>query len=491
MAGVAVIRVFLVLLAVLLGFTFLSLLQFHSDLPSDRLWLDGGRHPNLRVLLAPQTISMTRRRPGTMKWRRYGVVEGTETVPAALLEEAGEHQPSLDSIPALFQEQIMSGLPLYCHPGEEGLFKRRYSRFLHILQAYVDQHHAMKQLPSSRTLTWHCPPQGYCGGLGDRIRGVTYALLLAIFSRRQLIIFWEGPAEGAFLTPHMIDWRDEATYEFLRNEAAGKKELPRNYEAPEMFSFKAVLQHGEVVNDVSSSSMGYYQRIIGSNKTNIIVATNLEPSSLLDSERSGDQDWIRSGLHWSGLSHLTPKDVDDLVGLAFRYLFKLKDDVLDEMVSAQEVLGLTDPYTALHLRTGFASMNRHEELMRHPKLQQNVSQWRSNIKCAVKAADALLGNSSVLYLATDSNMVKEMALVKYPHRFRTLKNSLVHVDLLGKGMGELGPGEEEEGVMAVWVELLLLAQAKVLVRGESGFSQTAGLLCGMHGNRTIDSKQCW
>ena len=237
--------------------------------------------------------------------------------------------------------------------------------------------------------------------------------------------------------------------------------------------------------------MSYYQRIIASNKTNVIISTNLEPHSLLDPKRNGDQDWIRSGLIWSGLAHLLPSDLDDIVGLAFRYLFRLREEILDEVMSAREVLGLTGTYAALHLRTGFASMNHHEELMRHPKLQQNVSMWQIDLRCAVKAADHFLGKSSPVYLATDSNLVKKTAVAQNPLRFRTLKNSLVHVDKLGKSQHQqLQAREEGEGVVGVWVELLILAQAKVLVKGESGYSWTAALLCGMHGNRTIHTAQC-
>ena len=495
------IRVILVLLAVLLGFTFLSLFSVHHDRstqPSSSQQISSKETAAIdlpEVAVQPGVLtasSVVRRRPGGVRWRQYGHVEGMESV-NEWWKEKGEPQPQLHSIPAQFQEQIMNGISLQCHPGKEGLFKEKYSRFLHVLQHYVDFHHGLKHSPSpSRTLTWHCPTQDYCGGLGDRIRGVTYALLLAIFSRRQLVIFWEGPPEGAYLKPHMVDWRDKVVYEFMRNNAAGKNEMPESFEAPFMFSFKVVLtKQGKIVNDVSESDMSYYQRIIASNKTNVIISTNLEPCSLLDSKRNGNQDWIRSGLIWSGLAHLLPSDLDDTVGLVFRYLFKLREDILDEVMAAREVLGLMGPYTALHLRTGFASMNHHEELMRHPKLQQNVSVWQTVLHCAVKAANHFLGNNSLVYLATDSNLVKEMAVTQYPQRFRTLKNSLVHVDKLGKSQHQqLEPREEGEGVVVVWVELLILAQAKVLVKGESGYSWTSGLLCGMHGNRTISTTKC-
>ena len=497
---VALIRVILVSLSVLLGFTLLSLLSVRSDTFSEHVekgWYRSREDPIaedndvLTAALSP-VVKEIHRRPGMVQWKLYGVPGEPGYTPTAFQEDAGEPQPLLDSIPASFQDQMMSGLQLTCHPGKEGIFKEKYSRFLYTLQHYVDHHHAMKNAtPSSRTLTWHCPIGRYCGGLGDRIRGVIYTLLLAMFSRRRLVVYWDDQPEGAYFTPHMIDWRDMLVYEFLRNDAADKHKLPDSFEPPSMFSFKVVLNNGKVVNDVSKADMSYYQRTIASNKTNVMISTNLEPRSLLDPGRNGNQDWIRSGLEWCGLSHLSPSELDDVVGIAFRYLFRLKDGLLDEVEVARETLGLTGPYTALHLRTGFAGMSHHEELYRHPKLQQNVSQWHSIMDCAAKTANRQLGNSSLVYLATDSNLVKKMAAVRYPDRFRTLQNSLVHVDKLGTKKGwKLGESDEREGVIVVWVELLLLAQAKVLVSGESGFSWTAGLVCGMHGDRTVHYARC-
>lgn len=233
--------------------------------------------------------------------------------------------------------------------------------------------------------------------------------------------------------------------------------------------------------------MKYYQQVIGSNSTNVIITTNMEPSSLLDPQRNGDQEWIRSGLMWMGLSHLTPAELDDVVGLIFRFLFRLDSKVLEEVQVALGVLGLQDsPYTALHLRTGFAGM-AHQELERHPKLMHDISDWHSGLQCALDAADrAAAGDTGrgLVFLATDSNLVKDLAVSKYGNRVRTLRNSLIHVDRLVK-QRHVATTDEAEGVVVVWVELLLLARAEVLVRGESGYSWTSGLLCGLNNNRTI------
>lgn len=261
---------------------------------------------------------------------------------------------------------------------------------------------------------------------------------------------------------------------------------------PYMFSFHVNMdESGKLTNDVADSDMAYYHRVIASNESHVVISTNLEPSSLLNPDRNGDQEWIKAGLRWSGLLHLSPAELDDIVGIAFRFLFTIDDKVVKEMLLAMDSLGLgVAPYTALHIRTGFAGMQQQfEELMRHPKLEQNVSKWQSALQCAQEVASKHLGHGSPVFLATDSNLVKDIAISKYSSRIRTLRNSLVHVDKLKKEP-HVPEGTEVEGLLVVWVEFLLLAQADVLVRGESGYSWTAGLLCGLHGNKTVSIEHC-
>ena len=257
-----------------------------------------------------------------------------------------------------------------------------------------------------------------------------------------------------------------------------------------MFSFHVNMDDsGKVTNDVSHNDMAYYQRVIASNASHVIISTNLEPSSLLNPKRNGDQEWIRAGLKWSGLLHLSPAELDAVVGIAFRYLFTIDDKVFIAVMTEKVNLGLTfSPYTALHLRTGFAGSVQFEELMRHPKLVHNMTKWRSALQCAQETADQYVARDSPIFLASDSDIVKDIAISEYD-RIRTLRNELVHVDKLGKEPHVPEP-TEENGLLSVWVDFLLLAQAKVLVRGESGYSWTAGLLCGLNVNRMVSIEHC-
>ena len=53
---------------------------------------------------------------------------------------------------------------------------------------------------------------GGCGGLADRLRGIAFSLLLAVFSRRRLLLHWGMPnGEHVFLKPNLINWVTDAS----------------------------------------------------------------------------------------------------------------------------------------------------------------------------------------------------------------------------------------------------------------------------------------
>ncbi len=454
------VKTFLFLCVVMLSFTLMAIL---SSTPSHYGWLPAS---SLRV-----------------NWKLYGGGDingkrGQRTRRSIAEEVSAYPPPNLSK----FQASLLRGLSLQCNHGDGrgGVLDKKYERFLKILEDYILYHQFLTKSATSRTLVWYCASSEHCGGLGDRMKGVVYSLLLAIFSRRRLVVYWEG--EG-YLKPHMLDWRDPKLYEVLRQRSFSDNRTTY------LFQFHSVLNGSNT--DISESDMSYYQRIIGSNATNIILSTKLDPSSLLDSHRNGgDPKWIKDGLRWSGLLHLSHSDLDEVAGLVFRYLFRIKDVVFEEVRAAQNVLGLahSSPYLSLHIRTGFAGMD-HVELVRDPKLMQSNEEWSAALKCGVTTADRLLGKDSIIFLATDSNLVKQMVASKYGERIRSLENTLVHLDKVHNFV--VSSGEEREGIMVMWVEFILLAQAGIQVRGDGGYSWMAGLLCGIDDSKTVHLDHCF
>ena len=446
----------------------------------------------------------------------------------------------IKSVSRDFQHKLESSWPLDCRHGnhEEGLFLKKYERFFKALQDYVDFHRSTSPTnfvssaegEKARVLVWQCSVLDFCGGLADRMKGVTYALLLSMFSRRRLIINWDD----TYVEPNLIDWRDDVVYGILKgvdkyvvgnvSSDSDQKPVPDSSqhsndqdvdrlnegmsieieadyareeiydklgklsEYPYLFRMFSVLGGTGIEN--SESDIISILSTIGGPSQYVILSANLEPHTLKDSYKNGNQEWIKDGLKWVGLDHLSMDDVDNTVGIVLRYLFRLKSSLLVEVANAGHALALSGQlYTSLHIRTGFAGSAHLHETVKHPKLIRNKHSWESRLKCVVKKANSLLGPTSPILLATDSRIVKHMAVSKYGGRFRTLDNSLSHIDKMDKIPHTL-EGSELEGVVFTWVDMLLLAESHVQVGGTSGYAWAASLLCSLPSHRRINAKTC-
>ena len=391
---------------------------------------------------------------------------------------------------------LLHSLQLTCHSGSEGLLPKKYERFLQYLDEYATFHRDSVTSDETPTLVWLCDAYQHCGGLADRMKGITYSLLVAMFTRRRLQLSWGGSLYGeqTYLKPNAIDWT-------VPSEQFGEV----GYYSEDYFAFDPNLETGlhflhlfsvlgGIGIDVSVEDLEHSLRLIAesnssSNKV-IILSTNLEPNALMNRTKNLGQQWIIDGLKQYGLYQLSFQDLDDLVGIVFRYLFQFTDELIAELSSARGVLGISEhqKYTGVHLRTGFAG-SPSQETVDHPKLIRTKQEWERVLNCAVKTADSLLGQTSVLFLATDSSLVKHLAIAEHGSRFRTLDNTLIHLDRMEKYPHE--PFQNEtEGTLSTWIDFLLLAESYAQVRTDSGFPFAAGQLCSLPPTRTYNGLWC-
>lgn len=434
----------------------------------------------------------------------------------------------LSSISAQFQHQLESSWPLNCHPSAEGLLPLKYERFAKALEDYSKFHRksspklSTNKADPARVLVWQCSTLDYCGGLADRMKGIAYSLLLAIFSRRRLIINWDDK----YVEPNLINWKDDVVYEMLKSVDQWKRRRARNdstssedtgddnerdifyYQEDIVDSVRSELYTklgtlpeypyelrmfsilGGTGIDNSEGDIIYNMNMIGGQAKYVFLSTNLEPCTLKDSYKNGNQQWIMDGLKWVGLDHLSPEEIDDTVGMVMRYMFRVKRELLEEVTEAGRTLALSGQlYTSLHIRTGFAGSVELHESIQLPKFVRDKPVWAEMLKCAVQTADSSHGPSSPILLATDSMIIKHMAVSKYGGRFRTLNNRLLHVDKIEKIPHPL-QNDEVEGVLFTWVDMLLLAESHVLVGGTSGYVWAANLFCYLPNERRINAETC-
>lgn len=389
-------------------------------------------------------------------------------------------------------------LPLACHPGHKGLFLNKYDKFLQTLADYSVFHKWGVAGDNQRVLVWRCDMSNYCGGLADRLKGIAYSLLLAMFSKRILLLSW-GSGEQVYLRPNSINWDTDPdlwdpVLQYLYYQDDGDEDAnDTNYSAyydSDMVSLHMFSVLGGIGVDLNPEDLNETLAIINSLQPNkVVLTTNLEPSALLNKTKCAHQQWIADGLQQTGLASLSPEDLDNIVGIIFRYLFQITSQLLVEVGIARETLGLErQNYTGVHIRTGFAGLSQQESV-KHPKLIRNPTDWEMILKCAVTTANDWLGPSSLLFLATDSPLVKHLAVTKYGGRFRSLDNALLHIDRMEKYPHDL-LRNETEGTLSMWVDLILLAEAFALVRTDSGFALAAGQLCSLPQHRTVNGLHC-
>ena len=408
-----------------------------------------------------------------------------------------EHSLSSPLQDVMQLQRKLQSQQLSCFPSKEGLFHKKYGKFLQSLSEYTAFHERASDQEGVRTLIWMCDVFDHCGGLADRLKGVTYALLLAMLSHRQLLLSWGSAVYGEqmYLRPNIINWKlphekyeELAIYEVFDYGNDGDDWLydtvtdanPQQAYFTHLFSVLGGLGIDRSLQHVNSSLL-----LIAGPSANMMLATNLEPSALGNWTKTARQQWIIDGLERVGLGGLSPLELDGIVGIVFRYLFQFTEELLAEVADARNVLDLGGKYVAVHVRTGFAG-ELHEEIVDHPKLVRKLEDWERVLQCGVEAADRYLGKNSHIFLATDSFIVKHLALTKYGERYRTLDNTLLHLDRMEKHPHYPYPNETE-GTLSTWVDFLLLAESYVQVRTDSGYAFVAGELCS---SRAVDGLHC-
>lgn len=446
-------------------------------------------------------------KPQSNRWQLFG---------DAFMSERELHAPGIPRHPVKREEQIihlagsladsketrelvqaLGALQVSCynHPESEGLLKK-YGRFLEVLALYSSFHRRERRSESVKKLIWVCDVYEACGGLADRMKGISYALILAILSQRVLLLNWRDSefGEHSFLEANAIDWQlnyvdwnllgkydriaEVRDYGYGDNDGDGELAFVHLF---------GILDGYGV--DVSKDTLRASFKTVTGDVKWVVLASNLEPSALLNSTKTASSEWISQGVASLGLSHLPLGDVDRLVGLVFRYLFKFSDELMREVRAARGVLGLDgQQYLGVHVRTGFAG-SPQQETVEHPKLIRRIWQWEKTLFCAYRFASELLGTSGLIFLATDSTLVKNRTLQTYRGKFRTLENTILHLDKLEK-YPHVPMEAEIEGVLATWIDFVLLAESFALVREDSGFSALAGDVCFIPRQQIISGLHC-
>ncbi len=348
-----------------------------------------------------------------------------------------------------------------------------------------------------RTLTWSCPDDTYCFGLGDQINRITTAFLLALISDRVFYIYWNPVTMKTmkYLEPHAIRW-DQSFWDIERAQSLIDIHETRSTERD-----KDIIK-GSVY------SMKYTHLTLTREPQSRVVKTI---THLCEGDNKTVQLFHKMGiLKNSSRSVEFSIPLDTVISVVIHYLFTFSHQLTDRVDQIQKDVGLTNPYLGIHLRTGFVGSKYEERVRSKKKLITDSDLWKSMLKCSTEKANTLFGPTSLIYLATDSYKVKELAKSLYPSRIVTLNMTLQHVgfanikelkskerDLisLAHSYRDSEPSKNSSikgigGEIGIWIDFLLLARSHASGHTRSCYSTLASRICLGSKSQLFNIFQC-
>ena len=298
--------------------------------------------------------------------------------------------------------------------------------FSSVFTQYAEYHkQVVTQQRKGRFLKYVCNSR--CGGYGNRIQGITVALMFAILSNRTLLIEMKYPFDiNILLHPNAIQW---------------------NYTP-----IKANIQHFTLQDNYNLDrhwprfSVALYDTSIDM----IEVTTNL---GFFWYFKKFNDKWTTLFHNWFGISQ---NNNEIAYGCAFQYLFTYDKRVTDAIDKEMQELQLTaGKYVSAHYRTQSLAGDVH--------LKDPINPL-PYFRCGIMIAN-ILGNASntfQVYFISDSTTADIMANTNYSDQIVTSHVSKIHTDrsdVLHLSMDSL-----IDGFIGVLVNVEVAAKGAVFIR---------------------------
>ena len=354
-----------------------------------------------------------------------------------------------------------------------------------------------------KTLTWACSRTTCNSGIGDQLLKIQFFFLLAVMSDRIFTVTWEEDLRQRTgnLRHHQINWDvfnsslgmcshiSDPLCSRNRNVYASTSFYGFGWTEREYEQFGEALfgeqKHITVLANVFVSVMFIGDRSMM--RTGKLIEEGflrLGLSSILDKDRyngvyfTHNSSWYAK-LHAVGQTNLLgilPMNEGYVVAseswvrvshVILNYLFKFPT----WFTIIKESLGIdSQPYVAVHLRTGFYgspnvdTFEIRDQFKNWKLFDQSV--WSCILNYSIEVSDSLIDPNSPIYVATDSLLAKEWAKRTYGARIRTAALNPAH----------FAHALEKQDDLSLWIDFLILAGAKILVRGDSSYATNAAFL---------------
>ena len=344
-----------------------------------------------------------------------------------------------------------------------------YSQLLHDILRSYQHYHAVRRRElaggrTSRTLTWYCASDG--GGIGDRVKGMYRAFLLALVTNRTFFIHMSDQVQSTmFLEPNSIDWRPvHKCIELHREQMVQQPFNVFNKVFGVRGNLSLELNRLEAVDDMYISDKGCIPCTVKSILQSAVSAS-LSPSHL-----GLLQAVLESGTGSASLHTFSSK--------LYEFLFRLPQQVTQMTDSKLSQLKLKPRgFVAVHIRTGFKNSLLGEisllntQFWKSTRFARSQDSWRNILNCALNISDSKFGTNSTVLVVSDDREPKNWAASLYKSRVTMLDIDPVHV-ANKPTLGFLKARSRDE-YLDTWVELSVMAQSLSIVSIHSGFSEVA------------------
>ncbi|KPV73391.1 uncharacterized protein RHOBADRAFT_45968 [Rhodotorula graminis WP1] len=330
------------------------------------------------------------------------------------------------------------------------------------LEKYETMHAEMLEgKRDPKFISYHCEQGINCGGLGDRLLGMTSAFFFGLMTQRAFLAEWQSPVplDVIFDSPH-VNW-SHSSFTADRHPVLRQKRLAASAADLDIIHFDR-LSVDATFGTVSwnpklgrKPTPGFERRDLAYQSPWIKMYTNRGMIY-----RSFKYKHLQKSINRLGLEPTTA------FACISQYLFKPKPPALDLITQYTSVLALPTVFSVgIHVRTGDQSM-RDPEYDKVNTVKRHVSFFR----CARELGETYARKDQrvVFYLVTDSAHLKHDAQ-------RVLGNKLVTTDMVPQHVHQ--KSGHVDGVMNAVVEDWILAKADMLVATQdSGFGKLASFM---------------
>ena len=283
----------------------------------------------------------------------------------------------------------------------------------------------------------------YCSGTGDRQRGIFAMFIVAVLTKRILLIDMDNPVPlSQILEPHLINWKDIPNY---------MDDLPSEFED---------------IRNIKPSPLDRPQDFAIGVKPQVVRLLANFPIKL-------DPIWNTTEMqtHLATYAEPEPQELPppDIYKIIFYSLFRPTTALTRTVQVQRHTLGLhlSESYVAMHVRAG-GDWGGNDEA--RYKLSGLLPFYKT-------ACSLLPGNETPIVVISDTLAAKTALHAIDPDRVRIVSDMmLVHED---KSLRNSGASLQAS--LNVWSDILILAQSKCLVMSRSSFSMLGSRLGEVHG----------